>query len=436
MDKAEQTVFLSNGEALYVIDGHVIGRIAGILSVLSVRALWYGYKTLVLPRYPDTAFHEYTKSFGCDSEIIVPEGIDLSKRLCILDGLDDPVVCTKIAGKLVTSYVATPKLYSFATKAGGRFIGGDPSNNIHKINDKTQYATFSKGIVDIPKGKIAAGKEAIAAAVQDQLARYGGRAFVRLSHAAGGQGNCLFELAENQQVPPLDEITALLDSKDGQDWTQPALVEEHLDIVASPAVTFHPDSGFRYDNLQITNQGKYWGSWSPVPQTICDIGQLAAIGNHFASELSKIGFNFSSNTDLGVTSDGRIVGFEINGRMTALSHAIAIGELLLGPWRLWRQRHFAIKSLDHFALKQPLTFEALYTVLDKARLLATKSRPFGAVITIPPFPAKHGGTVAGIQFHGQGQGMAAYEMAESLYENALALVGDPAGNIHDHPLFA
>jgi hypothetical protein len=432
MSSMKDATLIYNGEAVYEIDGYVSGKVAKVLAGLSARALWYGYGALILPIEPEREFQDYVASFGHRSHIVVPKNVNLDK-LSILDGINEPEVKEVIARGPVTSFVSSPSLFSMVQEMGGDYAGGDPSDHIHKINDKSLFASFSKQAVATPKGITATGLESITDAIREQLSSKD-QVFVRLSHAAGGQGNILIERKTDQPVPDAEAIKLQLMTKDAVDWSNPALVEDYLDIVFSPAVTFNPTGGFQYDNLQITNDGAYRGTWSPVPESVCSSKELAEIGNHFAKELRNIGFQLSANTDLGVTSDGQLVGFEINGRMTASSHAIALGELLLGPWASWRTKHVAIKSLDHFELKQPYTFKELHGQLEDANLLATKSSPLGVVITIPPFKSRHG-TAVGLQFHGQGRDGIAYKAAQALYDKTLSLVGNPTLNVYDHPLF-
>ena len=422
-----ETTFIFNGENVFTTEGSVSGPTAALVSRLSIRSVWYGFDTVVVPAEPPEDFHQYTKQLGGNSNIIVPDGVS-TEQVSMLDGLDDRRVAEAIRGKSVTSYVGCSALYKRVSALGGSYIGGDPGDVVRRANDKSHYADFCRGMVEVAQSEQAVGLEAIATAVYSRLQQGDGKAFVRLTHSGGGLGNYAFSVNDKGEVPTLDEITTTLLSKGNQDWSSPALVEEYLDLTFSPAVSFGPE-GFSYHNLQITQRNDYRGSWSPVPPELCDLEQLEHIGDHFARELQKIGYHYTANTDLGLTRDGRIVGFEINARMTGTRHAIAIGELLLGPWATWQSNQVAIKSLDHFVLREPLSFEQAHGILDQANLLATPENPFGVVITVPPQGHK-----LGVQFHGHGEGLGAYQMAQSQYEQTLDLLGDRQANWEDHPL--
>lgn len=429
LPRIDETTFIFNGENVFTDEGFVTGPTAALVNRLAIRSIWYGFDTVIVPSEPPEDFHQYTKQLGRNSNIIVPDGIT-AERVSMLEGLDDMRVAEAIRDTSVASYVGCSALYERVNALGGTYIGGDPGDVVRHANDKSHYADFCRGVVEVAQNEQAVGLEAVAAAVQSRLQQGDGKAFVRLTHSGGGLGNYAFSVNNKGEVPTLDEITAALLSKGEQDWSRPALVEEYLDLTFSPAVSFGPE-GFSYHNLQITQDNDYRGSWSPVPPHLCDLEQLKHIGDHFAEELQRIGYQYTANTDLGLTKDGRIVGFEINARMTGTRHAIAIGELLLGPWNTWRSNHVAIKSLDHFALQEPLSFENIYDILDQAKLLATPENPFGVVITVPPQDNK-----LGIQFHGHGEGLGAYQMAQSQYKQTLELIGNRQANWEDHPLLA
>ena len=422
---AGNSVFVANVE-LVLDRNRVEGDHAKKVIEVSDRFLWLpGYQTIVLPAEPDPEFRDYVASHGQQSTVLTPKGIG-PDSLSIRDGFEDEALQAAVKGNVVEGYVADDKLAAFTEFYGGDFVGGRPRNKTHRVNDKALFAKLTDYIVDVPPGTTYTGIEAITRAVQARLRREG-KAFVRHTNSGGGFGNRSFGLRDDQ-IPALSEIRDRLVGGHPRVWQDgTALVEEFMHFKHFPAVNFNQGK-FTYDNLGINHGSDYIGCWSPVPDWIADPDYLAKVGNHSAESINKhTGYHLNGNVDMGVTQDGSVVGFEINGRMTASRHAVAIGELLFGtPWNQWRQAGHVIKSVDKFILKSVMTFAQLHGILDGKGLLANAQAPHGAVISIAPH-----GNVAGIHIQA-----GSYEDAEGLSAEVRGLIGDPAANRHRSPLAA
>lgn len=428
--------FVNNIEVILDQQAPALGRNAQKALEVSPRSIWRGYGTIILPATVEPEFRQYAADLGHTPEIIVPTGVN-PEALTIMDGQDDPAFRRALGpGRIVTSYVLTPELRQLTEICGGQYIVNQPDEATAEANNKGRYASLMEGVVSVPDGELVKGLDAIVDAVHMRLKHpaSNGRAFVRHVQSGAGYGNRSFDLGRasglsRQQI----EDVILADNPDI--WQEgEALVEEYLDLIWSPAVSFSRE-GFSYDNLQISHNSQFWGAWSPCPPDVLlaqprlghsGLQQLQHIGDRAAAILQQvIGYQGWGNSDLGITRDGRLVGLEFNARDTALCHAISVAtSLLKTPWPAWRQAGHTIKSLDHFVLKDKMSFSDLHATLEKAGLLATTEVPYGIVITIPP----QGNNIAGILAQENG-----YRRTEGLYQEALKLVGDPKANQHDHP---
>lgn len=419
-------VYISNIEEVLVPGGHATGDLAQKVTEISSRSIWYGAETTVLPGQPDSEFVDYAGEMGRETDVLVPEGVD-PQALSIRDGFADPKLQVAVNGKTVDSYIGDETLGSLVTRYGGAYVTGGPREAVEAANDKGRYAEHVAGVVDVPPGELAHGIDAIAEAVRDRLSR-DGQAFVRHTRSGGGFGNRFFTV-EDGRMPSVDEIKEKLAGGHWDLWQNgSALVEEVLNLKASPGVAFHTETGTAYDFDQITQGKGYIGCWSPVPpEVVSNPNQLVLIGNHLATRLGSLGFKGYADTDLGVTFDGKTFGFEVNGRSDGVRHAIKVGEAVWGvPWADWRKEGLVTKAVDHFVLRHDANFRQLRETMRREGVqMATPDDPFGAVISIPP-----AGNVAGVQVLAKG-----YRQAEDMYQGVLSAVGDPHHNYEDFPLF-
>ncbi|HEX8762666.1 MAG TPA: hypothetical protein VF733_02790 [Candidatus Saccharimonadales bacterium] len=428
----QDATFVSNIE-LVLGNDRVTGSLAKKVREVSQRALWYpDYEHIVLPEAPDPSFAWYVGTLGLKPNIVVPDGIDpynLSMRDAFVPhqpgNPKEPSNFAKaIQGRMVESFVLDQKLASFVNYCGGTYPGGPPGDRPSQANNKALFADYSQGIVQVPKGKKHTGLDNVAAAVKARLAQ-GKDTFVRHTQSGGGFGNRSFTKQSAGKMS-LAEIRSYLVGDHPESWENATvLVEEHLGrITQSPAVTFGW-TGFLYDNLQLTQNGDYRGSISPVPPEVANARELQYIGDAFSASLrQKINYYGPGNVDLGLMVDRKLIGFECNARFTGARHVIAIGELLVGPWKNWRENNDVAVSVDHFTLNRTMDFDQLYDILDREELLATKAKPQGVVISIPPR-----GRVAGVHIQGKG-----YQNTVALHREIVKLTGDPVANTYDNPL--
>lgn len=419
---AGPTVFVSNVERALSEDGRVVAGYAQKVGEISTRAVWYKeYDTVVLPTEPDNAFIDYAASLGRSPKVVVPAGVQ-EDSLSIRDGFADPNFRAAVTGRWSESYINDTALHAFVTAQGGRYAGGDPGNTVERVNDKANFAHFAEGLVPPPPGVLARTVHGIAETVHRQLHKHG-TVYVRHTFAGGGLGNRRFQV--NGHVPNVAEIVPQLQGDQPHLWEEgTALVEQFVHLVGSPSVALRAGHGAQYSTYQITHNQDYRGFWSPLPPEIWDPEGIQAVGDGISERLARIGFWNWAGVDLGVGPQGERYGFEINGRTVGTRHGIAVGELLLGPWKQWRQDGTVVKSVDHFELKAAATFPELHERLRRLGHLASPDNPYGAVITIPPK-----GNVAGIQVHGKG-----YRQTEERYQEIVAAVGKPSAHSEDHPL--
>jgi hypothetical protein len=416
------STFVNNPEPIY--GGRAIGEDALMLRRLAGRNLWRHVDTLILQDPVDPYFQDYVAENGRSPEIIVPEGIN-PQAISIMDGINDTSFQKAIGkNRVVESYFVEPCLAQAVKEAGGTYFVDQPPEATDIANDKIRYASIVKGIVDVPEGVAVKGIRATVDAVMTRLAQSQGNAFVRHGASGGGLGNRIFSLDASDNF---DEtyVRKIIEANCPEMWADSwALVEKHLDLAWSPAVSFN-QRRFTSNNLQINQKSRYVGSLSPVPPEIMLPEELEAIGSGTAEALHQLtGYSGPGNNDLGITVQGHRVGFEINARGTGITHAIEVGKLFFAAsWKDWYAANHVIKTLDHFELKAPADFLSLYKVLSEAGLLASREDPYGTVITIPPV-----GSVVGIQVQGRG-----YKHVWDLYRRVDSLVGDPRGNRHDNP---
>lgn len=419
-------VYVSNIEEVLVPGGHATDDLASKVAEISSRSIWYGAETTVLPGQPDPEFVDYAGEMGRETEVLVPQGID-PRRLSIRDGFVDPKLQVTVEGKRVESYIGDESLGALVERFGGEYVTGGPSHAVEAANDKGRYAEHVAGVVDVPPGELRHGIDDIAEAVRNRLAT-DGEVFVRHTRSGGGFGNRHFKV-EDGRMPSMDEIKEKLAGGHWNLWQDgSALVEQVLDLKASPGVAFHTETGTAYDFDQITQGRNYIGCWSPTPpEVVSDPNKLVVVGDQLAARLGALGFKGDADTDLGVTFDDDMFGFEINGRKDGVRHAVKVGEAIWGvPWRQWREQGLVTKAVDHFVLRHDANFRQLREAMQREGLpMATPDDPFGAVISIPP-----AGNVAGVQVLAKG-----YRQAEDMYQGVVAAIGGPHHNTEDYPLF-
>lgn len=422
---AVNSVFVANTETA-LSRGPAKGNLAEKVLQISDRSLWYpDYQTVVLPGKVDPDYQDYIASHGRKTNVLVPRGVN-PESLSICDGFSDEAFQEAVKDNIVEAYVADDKLAALTEYHGGIFVGGRPGSKTRDINDKARFAELTDGVMDVPPGATYKGIFAIALAVQTRLRREG-KAFVRHTESGGGFGNRAFALAAGQ-LPSFNQIRNRLVGGHPHMWQDgTALVEKFMRFKHFPGVNFNQGK-FTYDNLGIHKGSNYIGCWSPVPGWIAESDYLAKVGNYAARSVDKhTDYHLNGNVDMGITEDGSVIGFEINGRMTGSRHAIAIGELLFNtPWSQWREAGYVVKSVDKFILKNVMTFAHLHDILDRKGLLASRRVPYGVVISIAPHD-----TIAGIHIQA-----GSYGDAESLAAEVQGLIGNPNANWHASPLAA
>lgn len=420
------TAFVANIERVFG-EAPVHGEFSLKVRQISPRFLWLPYDTVVLPEMPDPAFLEYVRhTIGSLPQVIVPHGID-PDDLQIAENLYRPAIAAALSGARVESYITDTRLCQVVSNQGARYIGGDPGETVRKANDKALFKSLAEGIVLTPPGVTVCGTQAMAEETIRRL-RGGKDVYIRLTQSGGGLGNRKFTVARHAHLDP-HQIALLIEDGDPAPWhNAEALVEDAVEgITWAPSVTTHTRLGIQYDTLQVTNDGHYWGMWSPAPPWVIRPQQLHMVGTRFAVEMHSLDYEGWIGIDLGLTDHDDLYGFEANARMTGPRHNIALGEHLFGPWSTWRSQGIVTKAMDKVILQRPMSFAELHALLAEEKVLATPDNPFGAYITVPP-----AGNVAGLQvFAPQGD----YYAAHSFYQRTLAVVGNPDANREDCPLF-
>lgn len=421
-------VFVANLEVVVSPSGVATGDTARKVGELDPRFLGYEFRDYVLPQQPDPEFVEYIEDLAQeDRRILVPDGINM-ERLSILDGMGDPRIPDFIRGRRVESYINHQPLFEVVSRHGGVYNDGKaPGDAVAWANNKGVYREHAYGVVDVPPGElIGGGVDNIARAVKARLDR-GRGTVVRHVLSGGGIGNRFF-LPDASGPTDIRTITEKIVGGNPDLWNQSAeaLVEDLLDLWISPGVAFNTKKGIIYDYLQTTFDGDFWGSWSPMPRVPgCTPEMLDAIGEHLADRLRAGGFDGDADTDLGITHNGEVYGFEINGRKDGLRHAVLLAERLRGPWRNWRNNGTVMKSMDHMVMPQQTPFRQVKRTLAEAGLLASRENPRGVIISIPPADG-----IVGIVVVGDG-----YKQVQEMYDRVVATIGDPAVmKREDHPL--
>lgn len=420
----QQAVFVSNIEALVAgEDGRVTGTIAEVVSGLSARALWMAgvngehYGTVVLPEQPSADFVDYVGSFGVQPSIIVPKGIDPT-NLSIRDGFADVALSSAINGRVVESFMPDSDLYYKVESRGGTYVGGNPKRSTQHANDKGAFAHLAQGIVQTPQGLTYDRLDAIVEAAQRQLDTTGAVS-IRRCRGAGGLAN-VFLTGDNLSAA---EIRQKILQKDG-DWEdEPTLVEAFIpDLEHFPSISYGLQ-GFAFDALTLSRDKSFVGGISPTPRSILSARQLRSTGEAFATRIQQeTGHRTYGNLDMAISKQGVVYGMESNARMTGMRHAIAIGELLLGPWKHWRKNSQAILTLD-VKLCDNLDFSEVHAILKENDTLAHPDQPYGVVISRPPC---HG--QVGIQIQQPG-----YKQLGTTLQKVIGLIGHPDKNWLDNP---
>lgn len=404
-------------------EGAATGAMAKKICQIAPRFVWCDYDNLVLPEMPEQDFLKYVNEFKKVPQIVVPSGID-SERLWMLDSItQDDRVRQMITGNLVDYYISDSRLYEAVEKVGGHYVGGKPNQEaIHNANCKELYKQLIADLLLPVPGIVGYGIIDIAEKVEQRL-RLGESVFVRIVHCGGGLGNKIFRAEHCGTQYTSKEVIETLRNAHPTFWERAkALIEPVLQLKSSPGVAFHTEDGVLYDFLQVTRNGDYVGAYSPVPENVCDPIQLIAVGNGLATQLRNIGFHGSADTDLGVLKDGRIVGFEINGRKDGVWHGIEAGQVFHGPWNKWRQNGVCAKMVDTFYLRDEYEFSDLLKKIASICPLASLEHPFGVIITIPPKRK-----LVGIEIFGHSK-----KEADELYNELNCTIGDQRKNFEDH----
>lgn len=370
-----KTVYVSNIDAVGK-RGHVRGAVARRVLAISARSLLFTdvmgrpIDSFILPSDPGEAFIDYLReTFGPLPEIKVAT-VD-PDNLWIADHIDPKWV----SGQSVDCFIFDHDLERTIVAAGGQVLNANRHEVIKRVNHKGHFKDMFRDIFQTVPGAMETGAEAVSTLVADMSP-----CFLRMALAGGGVGNIVFR----QPVSSSDARKLMLESNSL--WVDAdGLVEPILDIAWSPGAAFEIGRNLKlYSFLQITRRGcEYVGCWMPAPDYVVGRDQLDDVCNAIISKLSEIGFRGEADVDLGVTPDGNILGFEINGRKDGVRHVWqAVSRWHGADVSQWR---CAVKAIDAFQLRaSEQDTNAVLKVLRGEGLLACKSNPFGAILSIPP----------------------------------------------------
>lgn len=411
-----KTVYVSNIDAVGK-RGHVRGAVAQRVLAISARSLLFtdvmGHPidTFVLPSDPGRGFTNYLReTFGPLPEIkIAPVDPD---NLWIADHIDPEWVL----GQSVDCFISDPDLERAIVAAGGQVLNANRYEITQKVNHKGHFKDMFRDTFQTVPGTMGKGVEVISTLVADMSP-----CFLRMALAGGGVGNIVF----HEPVSSADARKLMLESNSL--WVDAdGLVEPILDIAWSPGAAFEVGRNLKlYSFLQITRRGcEYVGCWIPAPDYVVERGQIDNVCNAIISKLSAMGFRGEADVDLGVTSDGKILGFEINGRKDGVRHVWqAVSRWHGADVSQWR---CAVKAIDAFHLGNPeQDTDSVLEILRSKGLLACESDPFGAILSIPSCHGLIGVIIVGHD----------YCDAHQRFLRVNEAIGSGDNLNEDHPLF-
>lgn len=410
-----QTVYVSNIDAVGR-PGHVRGAVAQRVMAISCRSLLYSdlsgrvIDRFILPADPGAAFCAYlSDTFGPLPEINIAP-VDPG-NLWIADHIHPDWV----SGAIVDCFIDDPDLEQVVQEAGGQMLNQNSPQTIRDINHKGRFKEMFQDVVQVVPGTMGQGIEQVSVLVARDAP-----CFLRMALAGGGVGNLVFRhpVSAAEATQRMLSTNSLWVDADG-------LVEPILNLRWSPGAAFDiGPNNFLYDFLQITRHGcEYVGCWMPVPHHVIKPDQLGQISAAMISVLDQTGYRGEADVDLGITNDNAVLGFEINGRKDGVRHVWqAVARWHGADTTKWK---CAVKALDTFYLAKPeQSTDDILVILRSQNLLATRTNPFGIVLSIPAF---HG--VMGVIVIGE-----SYLDAHRRFLDLNKALGTPANLEDDQPL--
>lgn len=269
----------------------------------------------------------------------------------------------RAAGRTLVPYAPSADVYDLAAALGAGVRGPSArfarDGRIRAINAKTVFRRLAP-LVDVP---CCPGRVVPASATRRPVVTGPDPLIVKQRLSGGGLGNTVVPPYRAIDLPP----------------SPPLVIERFLELRSWPSADFEVTADRRVllrqlSTMRITDHA-YDGVAIP-PDGAPDMALRALItaGRALGRWWARRGFRGWYDIDGGVTSDGRLVVTEINGRCTGGTPIDAIGRALFGPAYPARCR---IRGREHLSL-----YAAPDAAIRRARargLLATRDHPYGIV---------------------------------------------------------
>jgi hypothetical protein len=372
-------------------DGAVTGPLAAKCMQVAPRAMHLPGNSGAVALYqrPSEEYLDYVRGlYGGCPQIIAPEQIDmtnglkLSRELLCCDRSLHDLRGLGMAGAVLDPFISEPRMFDLARQTGMSVRGISEAHVraglVSELNDKQLFQEACRKIgIPIPPSTVVLGWDNVMAQATRIFDR-DGKVVLRRARAAGGLGVLMIE-ASDVSGTLADHLRAKVYPFEAWD-SEPVLVEEMLDIVASPSTLVYADAA-RFDiramSEQIVSGGSFYGSIYPMRQPEHLARQMTEWTAKYAAHFISVGGAGWFNIDWGITATGEIVAFESNARYTGSVHPKVIAQ------RLRRDRQIGhVWSNDACAVPVGTKFDRVREALRD--LAWSEYRQAGVVITIPP----------------------------------------------------
>jgi hypothetical protein len=282
-----------------------------------------------------------------------------------------------------------------------------------KMNDKAIfYQECKKAGIPVPRHWVVSSTD-LTDCLADLLKMGHNPLYIRQTRSGGALGNITVErMNSSYWIQEMGthalrqrEFTQILDGFIKNSFSDDYVITEILDLHASPGTLFYADDAdvrVICHTYQILNRNRFFlGFMYPIEEE--KISKHFKLMEHWLHLLiepwRQLGYRGYGNVDWMVTKEGDSFLAERNTRQTAVVAPLSIANACSGLDR----RGFTIAApalsiltKDYVELERAMTFEEVYALLRKKRLIWEPGKhDAGVIITIPPSP-RFGINVVGI----------------------------------------